>query len=440
VKKQLMNQVLEETLFCRVLQQSQEQVRTFEAHIIKEAKQILATFAQYQVGHANSGFGDSWSYTEASLDYLQPDSEWNEFMARYGHRFLPSHLVDANPDELAYPGSDDKFVAPIKSSHMARQSTVLKAWRNGYFVLTEAGWLHMFGTDDVSTDSMPSRSIYLPTAILGPHQPSGKKYYSFSVEGKGMSGLFHRDTQTFTVRSAPMEEIMSWWFEISVYTKSRTIMEQRDDGVKINALSRSGTWSKSASDLRSRSSSRRPSMSIEPPLQQEQQQFQRQQQYQQQGDLPPYIAQGYKTEYSEYGGKKSGKSSMRSKLRRFGSSLSLSSKAAQAVVVDVTRSSQAAQSTAANTTANSAANTSTYMTTSTAAGMAGGMAASMAAFTAANTMANTATSMQEGSSSSQIMDPMSQPLAMSRTDSCSSYDSEGSDYSVRTTSTQSLDF
>ena len=193
-----MNQAIEETLFYRALQQSQEQVRTYEAQIVLEVKQILEAFAKYQVRHANAGFGHSWAPTEEALDFLQPDSEWNEFMNRYGDRFLPSHLVDANPDELLYPGSEDFCVNPIKCAHMARQSTILKTWRKGYFVLTQAGWLHMFKSDDISTDSTPNRSIYLPTAILGPHHESGKKYHAFSVEGKGMNGLFHRDTQTFT--------------------------------------------------------------------------------------------------------------------------------------------------------------------------------------------------------------------------------------------------
>ena len=198
MKRQLARQVQEENLFARALKQCQEQVATFEGHIIKEVKQILAAFSRYQLGHANSGFSQSWAPTEMALNVLQEDTEWSYFMERNGHRLFPSELVDTDPDDLDYPCKNNPYVLPIMTAHMSRQSSVLKNWKEGFFVLTQAGWLHVFATDDVSQDPLPERSIHLSTAVLGPHTEQGQKQHVFSIDGKGMGGLLHRDAQTFT--------------------------------------------------------------------------------------------------------------------------------------------------------------------------------------------------------------------------------------------------
>jgi len=199
LKRQLAKQVHEENLFARALQQCQEQIRIFEAHIVKEIKQILATFAQYQLRHASVGFSQSWAQTEMALQVLQEDTEWRHFLDCYAARLSPSELVDADPEGLDYPCKENPYVVPIKTARLSRQSSVLKNWKDGFFVLTLAGWLHVFSSSkDLATGTMPERSIYLPTSILGPHSHSAQRQHVFSLDGKGMGGLLHRDAQTFT--------------------------------------------------------------------------------------------------------------------------------------------------------------------------------------------------------------------------------------------------
>ncbi|KAF9905088.1 hypothetical protein EC991_002041 [Linnemannia zychae] len=234
LKRQLAKQVHEENLFARALQQCQEQTRTFEAHVIKEIKQILAAFAQYQVGHASAGFSQSWAQTEMALQVLQEDTEWLHFLDRHKNRLFPSELVDSNPEELDYPCKENPYVHPVKTAHLSRQSSVLKNWRDGFFVLTLAGWLHVFSSSkDLGTDSVPERSIYLPTAVLGPHSDSAQKQHVFSLDGKGMGGLLHRDAQTFTVRAHSREEMLSWWDEIAKRTHS-ALVTQTANGANLS--------------------------------------------------------------------------------------------------------------------------------------------------------------------------------------------------------------
>ncbi|KAF9297574.1 hypothetical protein BGZ88_009607 [Linnemannia elongata] len=226
LKRQLARQVHEENLFARGLLQCQEEIRNFEFHVVKEIKQILTAFAQYQMGHPSPGFSQSWAQTELALQVLQEDTEWRHFLDQNKSRLFPSELVDANPEELDYPCKNSPYVVPIKTGYLSRQSSVLKNWKDGFFVLTLAGWLHVFSSSkDLGTDTVPERSIYLPTAVLGPHSDSSQKQHVFSLDGKGMGGLLHRDAQTFTVRAHSREEMLDWWNEIAKHTQAALVTQ-----------------------------------------------------------------------------------------------------------------------------------------------------------------------------------------------------------------------
>ncbi|KAG0286194.1 hypothetical protein BGZ98_005173 [Dissophora globulifera] len=236
LKRQLIKQVNEENLFARALKQCQDEIKTFEAYIIKEVKQILTAFSDYQLQSATTTFTQAWAPTQMALNVIQEDSEWNNFLERNGHRLFPSDLVDANPEELDYPCKDSPYVVPVKTAHLSRQSSVLKSWKEGYVVLTLAGWLHIFGSSDLEKDPVPDHSIYIPTATLGPHTEPGQKQHVFSLDGKGKGGLLHRDNQTFTLRAHSREEMLEWWSEISKRAHASTFREPGDGSV-----SRSGS-------------------------------------------------------------------------------------------------------------------------------------------------------------------------------------------------------
>ncbi|KAG9066759.1 hypothetical protein KI688_012669 [Linnemannia hyalina] len=245
LRRQLAKQVHEENLFARALKQCQDEIKTFEAHIIKEAKQILSAFAEYQLANASTAFSQSWAPTQEALNALQEDTEWNNFLGLHGHRLFPSELVDANPDGLDYPCKDSPYVHPIKTAHLSRQSSVLKNWKDGYFVLTLAGWLHVFGSADQEKDAVPDHSIYIPTATLGPHSDASQKQHVFSLDGKGKGGLLHREAQTFTLRAHSREEMIEWWSEISKRAQSSTFTQPGE------GISRAGSVVRSSSGIHS---------------------------------------------------------------------------------------------------------------------------------------------------------------------------------------------
>ncbi|KAF9436467.1 hypothetical protein BGZ76_003898 [Entomortierella beljakovae] len=266
LRRQLAKQVSEENLFARALQQCQEQIMMFEKHIINEVKQVLGSFAKYQMEHAGTGFTQSWAPTDLALNVLQEDTEWTNFLERNGHLLFPSELVDSDPDELDYPCKSSPFLIPVKTAHLSRQSSVLKNWKSGYFVITLSGWLHVFESADLLKDSVPERSIYIPTATLGPNSDNGHKQHVFSLDGKGMAGILHREAQKFTLRANSREEMLSWWEEISKRAHS-TMFVQHGGGHSEASLSRTGSLMRSSTVRRSGSRPQTPvSSRLEVPL------------------------------------------------------------------------------------------------------------------------------------------------------------------------------
>ncbi|KAF9951827.1 hypothetical protein BGZ65_005710 [Modicella reniformis] len=250
LKRQLAKQVHEENLFAHALKQCQEEIKTFEAHIIKEVKQILASFSEYHTNNAANAFSQSWAPTQLALNILEEDSEWNNFLEHHGHRLFPSDMVDANPDDIDYPCKDNPYVLPVKSAHLTRQTSMLKSWKEGYFVLTLAGWLHVFASADHEKDYVPDQSIYIPTSTLGPHTEPGQKQHVFSLDGKGKGGLLHKDTQTFTLRAHSREEMVEWWSEISKRAHSSTFTQPGNGS--LDAISRTSSVVGSSSPVHSK--------------------------------------------------------------------------------------------------------------------------------------------------------------------------------------------
>ncbi|KAG0088502.1 hypothetical protein BGZ93_010376 [Podila epicladia] len=150
-------------------------------------------------------------------------------MDRNAYRLFPSELADADLEDIDYPGKHNPYVTPIKTAHLSRKSSVLKNWKDGYFVLTMAGWLHVFTSapDVTGTEAAPDRSIYVPTAVLGKHSEQGQKQHVFSLDGKGQGGLLHRDNQTFTIRSHSRDEMLEWWTAVSKRARPITVTKTK---------------------------------------------------------------------------------------------------------------------------------------------------------------------------------------------------------------------
>ena len=94
-----------------------------------------------------------------------------------------------------YEGMHDELVQVVKEGPLQRKSKVLKKWKDAWFVVTRAGWLHEFaerpkwnelGQEEVE----PRKSIWLRECTLSPLQMPGARGEEFYLKKKEEAGMF----------------------------------------------------------------------------------------------------------------------------------------------------------------------------------------------------------------------------------------------------------
>ena len=193
---------------------------------------------------------------------MTPDREWIAFAARTDHLLDPSTPL-RDPTYINYPLKSDPSVFPLHVGHLSRKTpsslslSSLKSsggggWREGYYVLTPAGFLHEFKDSDASRreGQVPVWSVFLPNCTLGPASaPGSSKGHIFHIEGRkdgdgtgrskgsgggGLKKLFHPSSgdtgvgagysgttptstsggKAWTFKARSHEEMMEWWNDI----------------------------------------------------------------------------------------------------------------------------------------------------------------------------------------------------------------------------------
>jgi len=155
---------------------------------------------------------------------LMPDREWVSFAARSDHLLDPETPL-RNPDMIDYPGKNDPSVTPIHTGMLERKKRFTKSYKEGFYVLTAAGYLHEYASSDPTTATHPIWSLFLPACTLGPpSSATTAKSHKFHIEGRkdgtsaygktpGGRGLFGSDT-AFTFRARSHEEMMEVWNDL----------------------------------------------------------------------------------------------------------------------------------------------------------------------------------------------------------------------------------
>lgn len=92
-----------------------------------------------------------------------------------------------------------------------------KSYKEGYFVLTPAGFLHEFKSSDVSKTSIPELSIFLFDCTLGPPSHAQARTHKFNLT-LGKKNTFNRE-QAYTFRAKSHQDLMEWWNELKEVCK-----------------------------------------------------------------------------------------------------------------------------------------------------------------------------------------------------------------------------
>lgn len=223
----------------------------FEEGIVRSIQSAWSTFDEWQ-GRMSVSVQETWKHLGHAMANMEPDREWISFAARSDHLLDPDTPL-RNPDvsrfeplfspspsradldpllplplqHIDYPGKDDPSVVPVHVGLLERKKRFTKSYKESYYVLTPAGYLHEYATSDPYSQQHPIFSLFLPACTLGPPSTSStSKSHKFHIEGKRSSAPANsagghipfkipgQNETAYTFRSRSHDEMMEWWNDL----------------------------------------------------------------------------------------------------------------------------------------------------------------------------------------------------------------------------------
>lgn len=224
VMRQLQRQVHEENALQKSIVIMQQNSAHFEEGIVRSIQSAWATFDEWQ-SRMSTSVQETWRQLGVNMAQLMPDREWISFAARSDHLLDPETPL-RNPDAIDYPGKNDPSVVPVHTGLLERKKRFTKSYKEGFYVLTPAGYLHEYASSDPSTATHPIWSLFLPACTLGPpSSATTAKSHKFHIEGRkdgtsavgktpGGKSLFGGSDTAFTFRARSHEEMMEVWNDL----------------------------------------------------------------------------------------------------------------------------------------------------------------------------------------------------------------------------------
>ncbi|KAL0945209.1 hypothetical protein HGRIS_000721 [Hohenbuehelia grisea] len=225
VFRQLQKQVHEENLLQKSIIIMQQNSAHFEEGIVRAIQSAWQTFDEWQ-SRMSSTVQDTWKHLSVHMASLAPDREWISFSARSDHLLDPETPL-RNPENILYPSKEDPSVVPVHTGMLERKKRFTRTYRESYYVLTPAGFLHEFESSDPAAPggATPLFSLFLPACTLGPPSSATGKSHKFHIEGR-KDGLGTTKTGSFRAslrgggqhawafRARSREDMMEWWNDI----------------------------------------------------------------------------------------------------------------------------------------------------------------------------------------------------------------------------------
>ncbi|KAI0077784.1 hypothetical protein K474DRAFT_1684095 [Panus rudis PR-1116 ss-1] len=235
VLRQLVKQVHTENALQKSLLLTQSSSAMFESALIQALQSAWATFSEWRT-RMDTQVGNIWASLEQAMSAVPPDREWIAFAAREDHLVDPETPL-RDIENINYPSKEDPSVLPVHTGLLERKKRYTRTYRESYYVLTPAGFLHEYASSDPAVADKPLFSLFLPMCTLGPPSSPNAKSHKFHIEGRkdgtGMTktGSFRSLTHSLTGRSSGSitssggghawafrarshEDMMEWWNDI----------------------------------------------------------------------------------------------------------------------------------------------------------------------------------------------------------------------------------
>ncbi|KZT27246.1 hypothetical protein NEOLEDRAFT_1161788 [Neolentinus lepideus HHB14362 ss-1] len=221
VARQLQKQVHEENSLQKSIIIMQQNSAHFEEGIVRALQSAWQTFDEWQ-NRMSASVQESWRSLSVQFASLPPDREWITFSARSDHLLDPETPL-RNPETISYPSKEDPCVVPVHSGYLERKKRYTRSYKESYYVLTPAGFLHEYANSDPVSSPSPVFSLFLPMCTLGPPSSTSGKSHKFHIEGRkdgtgttktGSLKLSMRRDHAWSFRARSHEEMMEWWNDI----------------------------------------------------------------------------------------------------------------------------------------------------------------------------------------------------------------------------------
>ncbi|KDQ58910.1 hypothetical protein JAAARDRAFT_46561 [Jaapia argillacea MUCL 33604] len=223
VTRQLRKQVHEENALQKSIIIMQQNSAHFESGIVRAIQSAWQTYDEWQ-SRASSSIQNTLSGLSAQFAAMEPDKEWIGFSSRSDHLLDPETPL-RDPENINYPSKEDPSVLAVHTGYMERKKRFTRTYKESYYVLTPAGYLHEYPSSDPVSSAAPSFSLFLPMCTLGPPSSTHAKSHKFHIEGKkdgsgttkagGWKSMSLRGRDhAWSFRSRSHEDMMEWWNDI----------------------------------------------------------------------------------------------------------------------------------------------------------------------------------------------------------------------------------
>ncbi|GAA6027211.1 hypothetical protein JCM8097_002488 [Rhodosporidiobolus ruineniae] len=249
-ESQLREQVSKENELLRLVLVWQDKAKTFEEEVLGKLQAIWKWWAEENAKLHLETRQDLVKLT-SRLESVPVNAEWDYF-AQQNH-LIPPETPARNLDLLEYPQRDHPATRAVKEGLLERKKRFRGTWKEAYFVLSPAGWLHEYRSSSIPLNQ-PHISLFLPACtvhalsqpstasssggskLFGSSSGAKEKPAQFVIEGRraatGVAGKARGSLKiktgvvayTFRARSYP--EAMGWWSDIEKLSKSALVAHE----------------------------------------------------------------------------------------------------------------------------------------------------------------------------------------------------------------------
>lgn len=221
-------QLSDETEYRKAALHEQDEYIRFEKRFIERLKSIVETYFSWFHNDTNSLL----HYIEQQQNFssqIPVDNEWDAYEKRNETVLVKKGQLKPLGDEYSDALRENHFIHPKRTGTLdyRHNTQTLSNWARSHFVLSEAGFLHIFHRDmkekDMSTHTEPPfASLSLKHCYLTSDINQEDNYYWLDIFEKTSGTKFMKKShdRVHSLRSSSYNEVMAWRSDLAPKCRS----------------------------------------------------------------------------------------------------------------------------------------------------------------------------------------------------------------------------